>query len=193
MNPLKKNVDLNWQTIFPEGSFSNVCKSLLKTLKVSCGVSKSIHLCNICLNVWLGNPWHVWGIVAADRGAPASLTWSVSDLCVFQGQKQGNAQSLVRSWRGRYLLTSLEWWYGSLAEWGDKSFQNSFSKQKVARAACSEQLNETKGMTKAPVQRSMVGHPRRCKELCEELPACLPGTAYTLHTVARYVCQFIPK
>lgn len=155
---------LKWIIIF---NYNNVCKSLLKTL---------------------------WGtIVAVDRGAPASLTCSVSGLCVFQGHKQGNAQSLVRSWRGRYLLTSLEWWYGSLAEWGDKSFQNSFSKQKVARAACSEQLNETKGMTKAPVQHSMVGHPRCCKELCEELPACLPGTAYTLRTVAHYVCQFILK
>lgn len=81
----------------------------------------------------------------------------------------------------------------ALLNGGDKSFQNSFSKQKVARAACSEQLNETKGMTKAPVQRSMEGHPRRWKELCEELPSCLPGTAYMLHTGARYVCQFIPK
>lgn len=122
--------------------------------------------------------------------APASLTWSASDLCVFQGPKWGNAQSLVRSWRGRYLLTPLEWWYGSLAVWGDKSFQNSFSKQKVARAASSEQLNETTGLTKAPVQRSMVGHPRRCKELREELLGCPIGT---LPTAQRYICQFTPK
>lgn len=74
---------------------------------------------------------------------------------------------------------------------GEKSFKNSFSKQKVTRAACSEQLNKTNGMTKASgktcglpvvVQGSMVdsqSHPRTCttEELCEELPACLPGTA----------------
>lgn len=74
---------------------------------------------------------------------------------------------------------------------GEKSFKNSFFKQKVARAACSEQLNEMKGRTKGSgktcrlpvlVQGSMVdskSHPRKCttQELCEELPACLPGTA----------------
>ena len=74
---------------------------------------------------------------------------------------------------------------------GGKSFKNCFSKQKVSRAACSEQLNQTKGTRKASgktcrlpvlVQGSMVDsqtHPRNCptEELCEELPACLPGDA----------------
>lgn len=73
----------------------------------------------------------------------------------------------------------------------------------MTRAACSEQLNETKGMTKASgkngrppvlVQGSKVdsqSHLTNCatEELCEELPACLPGTA-DLYMVAHYICQY---
>lgn len=73
----------------------------------------------------------------------------------------------------------------------EKSFQNSVSKQKVSRAACSEQFNQTTGLAKASgttcrlpvlVRGSVVdsqSHRRSCttEELCE-LPACLPGTAW---------------
>lgn len=83
-----------------------------------------------------------------------------------------------------------------------KKFPNSFSKQKVTRAACREQLNETTRLTKASgttcrlpvlVGGSVVdshSHQRSCstEEQREELPACLPGTAWC-YMVAHYICQ----